>query len=62
MAIDKHSNQNLEFLFRCIFQHGRVHRGSYMSAHVLLIFIKRVWGKVIKSEVYRAFYIFFATS
>ena len=34
-----------------------VNRGSYMSVHVLLT----SWGKEIKCEACRSFYIFFAT-
>ena len=38
-----------------------LHRGSYMSAHVLFILLND-WGKEIKCEACRAFYLFFATS
>ena len=38
-------------------------RGSYMSAHVLLIILNKLrWGKEIKCEACRAFYLFFAAS
>ena len=37
------------------------HRGSYMSAHVLLNLLNE-FRKVIKCEAGRAFYRFFATS
>ena len=38
-----------------------IHRGSYMSAHVLLNLLNDL-GKKIKCEACRAFYLFFATS
>ena len=38
-----------------------LYRGSYMSAHVLLNLLTS-WGKEIKCEACRAFYLFFATS
>ena len=33
-----------------------------MSAHVLLNLLNEMWGKEIKCEACRAFYLFFATS
>ena len=39
----------------------KIHRGSYMSAHVLLNLLNEL-GKRIKCEACRAFYLFFATS
>ena len=41
--------------------YGGIHRGSYMSAHVLLNLLNEL-GQEIKWEACRAFYIFFATS
>ena len=38
-----------------------LHRGSYMSAHVLLNLLNEL-EKEIKWEACRAFYLFFATS
>ena len=38
-----------------------LHRGSYMSAHVLLNLLNEL-GKRDKCEACRAFYLFFATS
>ena len=38
-----------------------LHRGSYMSAHVLLNLLNEL-GKEIKCEACLAFYLFFATS
>ena len=40
---------------------GELHRGSYMSAHVLLNLLNKL-GKVIKWEACRVLYYFFATS
>ena len=40
---------------------GSIHRGSYMSAHVLLNLLNKL-GIAIKCEACRAFYSFFATS
>ena len=40
---------------------GRGYRGSYMSAHVLLNLLTS-WGREIKCEACRAFYLFFATN
>ena len=39
----------------------KIHRGSYMSAHVFLKLLKS-WGKEVKCEACRAIYLFFATS
>ena len=39
----------------------KIHRGSYISAHILLIY-QTSWRKEIKCEACRAFYLFFATS
>ena len=39
-----------------------LNRGSYISAHCFIEFIKQDGGKKIKCEACRAFYLFFATS
>ena len=48
-----------EFLNLLIYLH--IHRGSYMSAHVLLNLLNE-FGKRDKCEACRAYYLFFAMS
>ena len=38
-----------------------IHKGSYMSTHVLLNLLNKL-GKVIKCEACQGYYLFFATS
>ena len=52
--------QNLMLDRLCLYQ-VIIHRGSNMSAHVLLNLLNEL-GKRDKCEACRAFYLFFATS
>ena len=61
ISCDKNENHMYWPIYVFLKKEGKsINRGSYMSAHVLLNLL--IWGKQIKCQACRAFYLFFATS